>query len=257
MIPDELVDRIRDEADIVQIIGEHVPLKRLGSDYRGPCPFHQGTHPNFSVSTKKHMYYCFVCHEGGDVFTFLSKRLGMDWPSAVRLVAEKSGIDIPAADAHCRGRIRGSGCGKSPPVLRNISAACCGTRRRQCRPRLPAARAALIAKRLTGSRSGSPPRRSASCGATCRRSASMTLVRLRRDCSQRRRRVASRGRAFAVGSIFPIFDAGGHTVGFGGRLIWVPDRSSTSTLPSRRSSPSDASCMGPTGPSLRSGATSA
>ena len=103
MIPDELVEQIREQADIVQIIGEHVPLKRLGSDYRGPCPFHQGTHANFSVSTKKHMYYCFVCHEGGDVFTFLSKRLGMDWPTAVRLVAEKSGIEIPAADAYRSG----------------------------------------------------------------------------------------------------------------------------------------------------------
>ena len=91
MIPDDVVERVRDEADIVQIIGEHVTLKRMGTDYRGPCPFHQGTHPNFSVSPKKHMYYCFVCKEGGDVFTFLTKRLGLDWPSAVRLVAEPVG----------------------------------------------------------------------------------------------------------------------------------------------------------------------
>ena len=94
MIPDETVERVREAADIVGVIGEYVELKRQGSDYRGPCPFHQGTHRNFSVSPKKQMYYCFVCHEGGDVFSFLTKRLGVDWPTAVKMVAEKSGIEI-------------------------------------------------------------------------------------------------------------------------------------------------------------------
>ena len=95
MIPDELVEQVRESADIVQIIGEHVALRKTGSDYRGPCPFHQGTKRNFSVSPKKGIYYCFVCNEGGDVFSFVQKRLGMDWPSAVRMVAEKVGIEIP------------------------------------------------------------------------------------------------------------------------------------------------------------------
>ncbi|MEO6527873.1 MAG: DNA primase [Gemmatimonadaceae bacterium] len=94
MIPDETVERIRESADIVGVIGEYVELKRQGIDFRGPCPFHQGTHRNFSVSSKKAMYYCFVCHEAGDVFKFLMKRLGVDWPSAVRMVAEKSGIEV-------------------------------------------------------------------------------------------------------------------------------------------------------------------
>src|SRR5918912_784666 len=94
MIPDETVERVREAADIVQIIGEHVNLKRTGSDYRGPCPFHQGTHRNFSVKPQKGIYYCFVCHEGGDFFTFLQKRLGMDWPTAVKYVAERAGIVV-------------------------------------------------------------------------------------------------------------------------------------------------------------------
>ncbi len=94
MIPDETVERVRESADIVGVIGEYVELKRQGTDYRGPCPFHQGTHRNFSVSPKKAIYYCFVCHEGGDVFTFLTKRLGVDWPTAVKMVAEKSGIEV-------------------------------------------------------------------------------------------------------------------------------------------------------------------
>jgi DNA primase len=94
MIPDAVVEQVRDSADIVQIIGEYVNLKRQGADFRGPCPFHQGTHRNFSVSPKKHMYYCFVCHEGGDVFHFLQKRLGVEWPAAVKMVGEKSGIEV-------------------------------------------------------------------------------------------------------------------------------------------------------------------
>lgn len=104
MIPDEQIERIRESADIVGVIGEYVELKRTGTDYRGPCPFHQGTNRNFSVSPKKKIYYCFVCHEGGDVFTFLQKRLGLDWPSSVKLVAEKSGIEVREVErAHREG----------------------------------------------------------------------------------------------------------------------------------------------------------
>lgn len=94
MIPTELIERIRETADIVGIIGEYVELKRQGTDFRGPCPFHQGTKRNFSVSPRKNMYYCFVCHESGDVFKFLMKRLGVDWPTSVKMVAEKSGIEV-------------------------------------------------------------------------------------------------------------------------------------------------------------------
>ena len=94
MIPDEVIEQVREAADIVAIIGEFVPLKRTGSDYRGPCPFHQGTRRNFSVVPAKHLYHCFVCGESGDVFKFLQKRLGLEWPEAVKLVGEKTGIEV-------------------------------------------------------------------------------------------------------------------------------------------------------------------
>lgn len=95
MILDEDVERVREAADIVAIIGEYVPLKGRGGNFRGPCPFHQGVNRNFSVSTTKgKFYHCFVCKESGDVFSFLQKRLGVDWPTAVRMVAEKSGIEV-------------------------------------------------------------------------------------------------------------------------------------------------------------------
>ncbi len=94
MIADDVIERVRAAADIVQIVGEYVPLKRAGGDYRGPCPFHQGSKPNFSVSPKRGAYHCFVCHESGDVFTFLRKRLGLDWVGAVKMVGERVGIEV-------------------------------------------------------------------------------------------------------------------------------------------------------------------
>src|SRR5438105_6358806 len=95
LIPDDVIEQVREAADIVGIIGEHVELKRTGSDFRAPCPFHGGTHRNFAVIPRKGMFYCFVCHAGGDVFTFFMKKLGMDYPTAVREVARRAGITIP------------------------------------------------------------------------------------------------------------------------------------------------------------------
>lgn len=94
MIPDEVVEQVRAAADVVAIISEFVPLKRSGGSWRGPCPFHQGKNANFSVTPATGTYHCFVCHESGDVFTFLRKRLGVDWPTAIKMVGEKSGISV-------------------------------------------------------------------------------------------------------------------------------------------------------------------
>src|SRR5436853_5565167 len=95
LIPDDVIEQVREAADIVGIIGEHVELKRTGSDFRAPCPFHGGTHRNFAVIPRKGMFYCFVCHAGGDVFTSFRKKFGMDYPTAVREVARRVGITIP------------------------------------------------------------------------------------------------------------------------------------------------------------------
>jgi len=93
MIPDDVVERVRAQADIVQIVGEQVKLKRVGNSFRGPCPFHQGKDPNFSVSPKGG-YHCFVCHEKGDVFTFVQKRLGLAFVDAVKYVGAKAGVEV-------------------------------------------------------------------------------------------------------------------------------------------------------------------
>jgi DNA primase len=95
MIPDETIEQVRDSTDLVGLIGESVALKRSGSDFRGPCPFHGGTNRNFAVIPKKGRFYCFVCHESGDVFSWFMKRHGMDYPTAVREAARRTGIVIP------------------------------------------------------------------------------------------------------------------------------------------------------------------
>ena len=95
MSSDPVVERVREAADIVQIIGEHVKLKRAGSNFRGPCPFHGGKNPNFSVSPKRGQYHCFKCGESGDVFSFLQKHLGMSFPDSLRSVAAAVGIEVP------------------------------------------------------------------------------------------------------------------------------------------------------------------
>ena len=95
MSSDPMVERVREAADIVQIIGEHVKLKRAGGDFRGPCPFHGGKNPNFSVSPRRGQYHCFKCGESGDVFSFLQKQLGMSFPDSLRAVASTVGIEIP------------------------------------------------------------------------------------------------------------------------------------------------------------------
>lgn len=95
MSSDPVVERVREAADIVQIIGEYVKLKRAGGDFRGPCPFHGGKNPNFSVSPKRGQYHCFKCGESGDVFSFLQKHLGMSFPDSLRSVAATVGIEVP------------------------------------------------------------------------------------------------------------------------------------------------------------------
>ena len=95
MIPEETIEQVRESADILGIIGESVDLKRTGADWRGPCPFHGGKGRNFAVIPRKGLFYCYVCHEAGDIFSYMMKRFGMDYPTAVRDIARRSGIVVP------------------------------------------------------------------------------------------------------------------------------------------------------------------
>lgn len=95
MVSDSLVEDIRARADILEIVGEYVQLRRSGKSYRGPCPLHGGDGPNFAVDPQRQIFKCFVCGEGGDVFGFIMKHLGFDFPEAVRFVGARVGIEVP------------------------------------------------------------------------------------------------------------------------------------------------------------------
>ena len=95
MIPETIIDEIRARADIVEVVGEQVPLKRAGKDFRALCPFHHEKTPSFYVVPRGGFYKCFGCGESGDVFTFLMKRAGVSFQDAVRELGTKYGVDVP------------------------------------------------------------------------------------------------------------------------------------------------------------------
>ncbi|MCR5323749.1 MAG: DNA primase [Lachnospiraceae bacterium] len=97
-IPNELVDRIIEANDIVEVIGANVALARRGSNYVGLCPFHNEKTPSFSVSPSRQMYKCFGCNKAGGVITFLCDYDNMTFQEAVRVLADRAGIQLPEED---------------------------------------------------------------------------------------------------------------------------------------------------------------
>ncbi|HEX6134590.1 MAG TPA: DNA primase [Longimicrobiales bacterium] len=95
MIAESIIDEIRARADIVEVVGEQVPLKRAGKDFRALCPFHHEKTPSFYVVPRGGFYKCFGCGESGDVFTFLMKRGGLAFHDAVRELGKKYGVEVP------------------------------------------------------------------------------------------------------------------------------------------------------------------
>ena len=88
-------EKVKQQADIVRVIGEYVPLKKAGQNFRGLCPFHAEKTPSFNVHPTKQIYHCFGCGVGGDVFKFVMEMEKCAFPEAIRIVAEKCGIAVP------------------------------------------------------------------------------------------------------------------------------------------------------------------
>ena len=89
---DDWVERVRAASDIVEVIGQTVPLKRSGRNWMGVCPFHQEKTPSFSVNAERQFYHCFSCKAGGDVFKFVQESEKVGFLEAVEQVATKQGI---------------------------------------------------------------------------------------------------------------------------------------------------------------------
>ena len=94
--PQSFIDDLRRQADIVRVIQDYVTLKKKGASWMACCPFHQEKTPSFSVSPAKEIFYCFGCQKGGSVFNFVMEIERVSFPEAVKIVAEKTNVALPA-----------------------------------------------------------------------------------------------------------------------------------------------------------------
>ena len=95
---EDYLQELIDKNDIVEYISRSVHLKRAGSTYKGLCPFHKEKTPSFSVSPDKQLFYCFGCGKGGTVINFAMQQENLDFVEAVKLLAEKCGMELPDDD---------------------------------------------------------------------------------------------------------------------------------------------------------------
>lgn len=99
MIPEQVVEEIRSRNELVSVVEQYVRLeKRSGSNFFGLCPFHREETPSFSVSPGKQIFYCFGCHKGGSVVNFIMEIEKCSYPEALRMLAERAGIALPESD---------------------------------------------------------------------------------------------------------------------------------------------------------------
>jgi DNA primase len=107
-IAQETVEQVAGASDIVQVIGSYFPLKRAGTEFRALCPFHQEKTPSFYVNPAKQQYYCFGCGAGGSVFQFIQQYENVDFPEAVRRLANRAGIAIVESEYNAEDEARQS-----------------------------------------------------------------------------------------------------------------------------------------------------
>src|ERR1017187_4633365 len=93
-LPPATRERIRAASDIVDIIGSYLPLKKAGANFVALCPFHKEKSPSFNVNPHRQIFHCFGCHKGGDVFAFVKEFENIDFPEAVRRLADRAKIPL-------------------------------------------------------------------------------------------------------------------------------------------------------------------
>jgi DNA primase len=233
-IPDEAVAQVRAATDLVSLAGEHVALRRQGRRWVGLCPFHSERTPSFTVNAEEGLYYCFGCQAAGDAISFIRAVEHLDFVEAVERLAERAGIPIHHEDA-------GDG------------------RERKRRERLLAAVSAAVAwyhERLLHHSDGGPAReylRSRGYEASTVRAFSLGWAPDDWDALARAlgvhaevladaglgfvNRLGRQQDAFRARVLFPIFDAGGRPVAFGGRVLPVRDGAGGPPGPKYKNSP--------------------
>lgn len=114
-IPPEVIDQVRMQADIVDVIQSYIPLKKMGRDFKACCPFHNEKTPSFVVNQQRQWYHCFGCGKHGNVITFVMERENVDFPNAVTMLARKYQIYIPE-DTSWRDRPRDGAAPQEPRI---------------------------------------------------------------------------------------------------------------------------------------------
>src|SRR6202035_5963759 len=92
---DDKTEEIRSRADIVEIVGSHVRLRRAARNFVGLCPFHNEKTPSFSVNSERGFFHCFGCGAGGTVFNFVMRTEGLSFPEAIESLARRRGVSLP------------------------------------------------------------------------------------------------------------------------------------------------------------------
>ena len=214
---DDKLEEIRTRADIVEVIGAHVRLKRAGRNFVGLCPFHNEKTPSFSVNPERGFFHCFGCGAGGTVFNFIMRTEGLNFPEAIESLARRYGVTLPE-----RGGETGPGAGERDAALRaNQTAADFFVHVLWKTPDGAAARDYLAARGVAAETArtfglGFAPERPANLARALEKrgllTAAVRLGLVRQDGAGTRDMF--RGRL-----MFPIRDGQGRVLAFGGRVL--------------------------------------
>ena len=210
------VEDIKARLDIAEVIGPHVPLRRSGRSYKGLCPFHGEKTPSFYVFPETGTWKCFGCGEGGDVFTFVQKRENLEFVEALRLLAARAGVELPSRESRppeeqaAEDRLRVA-LASAELYFKAALAGSAGSGARAYLEQRGVNRDSIDRFGLGYAPGGGLLRHLQAGGLQAEEGAAVGLVGQRDD--------GSWFEMFRERIIFPIRDAGGRTIGFGGRTL--------------------------------------